>query len=166
MKKSTVRNCLILIAVCLLVSVGYVLMNRSTSREATAQEIEENAAYLVDWTAVPGWEEGKTEKEFILSLCAYEKEEEIGSNVHQVYSSDVLGNYLYRCGELTEITVMNDSLYITYYAEDEDMVILAYNDEGLFERAVYDAQSDTLFHDTNGSAIVWNKFRTGFQFGS
>lgn len=166
MKKSTVRNCLILIAVCLLVSVGYVLMNRSTSREATAQELEEHAAYLVDWTAVPGWEPGKSEKEFILSLCSYAEEREIGSNVHQVYTSETLGDYLYRCHELAEITVMNGSLYITYYAEDEDMVILAYNDEGLFERAVYDAQTDALFHEMNGSAVVWSKFRNGFQFGS
>lgn len=166
MKKSTVRNCLILIAVCLLVSVGYVLMNRSTSREATAAEIKEHAAYLVDWTAVGGWEAGKSEKEFILSLCSYVEEREIGSNVHQVYSSETLADYLYRCHELTEITVMNGSLYITYYAEDEDMVILAYNDEGLFERAVYDAQTDVLFHEMNGSAVIWNKFRSGFQFGS
>lgn len=166
MKKSTVRNCLILIAVCLLVSVGYVLMNRSTSREATAQEIEDHAAYLVDWTSVPGWEDGKGEKEFILSLCSYVEEQEIGSNVHQVYSSDILGDYLYRCHDLTEITVMNGSLYITYYAEDGDMVILAYNDAGLFERAVYDAQTDTLFHEMNGSTVIWNKFRNGFQFGS
>lgn len=166
MNKKTVRNCLILIAVCLLVSGVYVLMNRSTSREATAGEIEAQAAYLVDWTAVPGWQEGMGEKEFILTLCDYVEDQTIGSNVHQVYSSETLGDYLYRCHELTEITVMNGSLYITYYAEDEDMVILAYNDGGLFERAIYDAQTDTLFHERDGSAVVWNKFRSGFQFGS
>lgn len=166
MKKSTLRLWLGVIAACLVISLGYVLLNRSTSRDATAEEITANEAYIIDWTAIPGWQEGMTEKEFILSLCSYDREEEIGSNVHKLYSSGILGDYLYRCHELSEITVLNDTLYITYYAEDEDMVILAYTDEGLNEQAVFDAQTDTLFHKIDGTAVIWSNFSTGFQWGS
>lgn len=165
MKKNTTRYWVILIVVCLAVSAGYVVLNRSTGRDATAAEIEDHQVYAVDWSAVPGWEAGMTEKEFILTLCSYLQDKEIGSNVHQVYSSDVLPQYLHRCHEISEITVLNETLYITYYAEDQDMVILAYNDEGLTEMAVYDSESDTLYHQLDGAVTVWSKFRSGFQWG-
>ncbi len=165
MKKSTLRICLVILAACLGISLIYVLCNRSTSRDATAAEINAHRVYRVDCSALPGWEAGMTEKEFLLSLCSFQEEKEIGSNIHQVYSSDVLGEYLHRCHELSEITVMNGTLYITYYAEDQDMVILAYTDDGLNEMAVYDGKTDTLFHEIDGAAVVWNKFRGGFQWG-
>ena len=165
MKKSTLRTCLIILVVCLGISLGYVLLNRTTSRDATAAEIADHQVYAVDWTAIPGWEEGITEKEFLLNLSSFQEEKEIGSNVHQVYSSDAMAGYLYRCQELSEITVMNDTLYITYYCEDEDMVILAYDDEGLNEMAVFDAETDTLFHMIDGNSIIWDNFRGGFQWG-
>lgn len=166
MQKSTVRRLLCVVAACLLVIVGYMLLNRTTSREATAWELAAHAPYAVDWTAVPGWEEGMTEKAFLLNLCSYQEEKTIGNNVHTVYSSDILETYLYRCHDLSEITVMGDTLYITYYAEDQDMIILAYTDEGLHEKAVWDSGDDTLFHEIDGVVTVWNKFRKGFQWGS
>lgn len=165
MKKSTLRTWLIVIAVCLAISLGYVLLNRSTSREATAEEIANHQLYAVDWKSIPGWEDGMTEKEFLLNLSSFQEEREIGSNVHQIYSSDAMAGYLYRCHELSEITVMNETLYITYHCEDEDMVILAYDDVGLNEMAVFDAETDTMFHMIDGNSIVWNNFRGGFQWG-
>lgn len=165
MKKSTLRVWLAVLVVCLLMALVYVLCNRTTSRDATAEEIAANQAYAVDWSTVPGWEESMTEKAFILNLCSFDREEQIGNNIHKLYSSGILGDYLYRCHELSEVTVMDQTLYVTYYCEDEDMVILAYNDQGLTELCVFDAQSDTLFHEINGDAVIWNKFRGGFQWG-
>ena len=165
MKKSTVVRLLTVVVVCLAVVVIYAMFNRSTKREPTAAEIAAHEAYAVDWSAVSGWEAGMTEKEFLLNLCSYLEEKEIGNNIHKVYTSDVLPDYLYRCQELSEIAMLNETLYLTYYAEDEDMVILAYSDEGLTEMAVYDKQTDTLYHEIDGEKMVWSKFRTGFQFG-
>lgn len=165
MKKSTVVRLLTVVVVCLAVVVIYAMFNRSTKREPTAAEIAAHEAYAVDWSAVSGWEAGMTEKEFLLNLCSYLEEKEIGNNIHKVYTSDVLSDYLYRCQELSEIAMLNETLYLTYYAEDEDMVILAYSDEGLTEMAVYDKQTDTLYHEIDGEKMVWSKFRTGFQFG-
>ena len=165
MKKKNLRIWLAVLAVCLLIPLCYVLMNRSTSREATAMEITAHAAYAVDWTQVPGWEADMTEKEFVLNLCSFREEKQIGSNVHQVYSSDVLAQYLYGCRELSDITLMNGTLYITYFGEGQDMVILAYADEGLTEMAVYDSDSDTMFHTIDGTSTLWSKFRKGFQWG-
>ena len=72
MKKSTLRTCLIILAVSLIISIGYVMLNRSTSREATADEIAAYQAYAVDWSAVDGWEAGMTEKEFLLTLSIFQ----------------------------------------------------------------------------------------------
>ena len=122
-------------------------------------------ALLEQWRAVAYDETLSKDKLQQLWAAYFQEEKEIGSNVHKVYSSDVLGEYLYRCHELSEITLMNNTLYITYFAEDEDMVILAYSDDGLTEMAVHDADTDTLFHKIDGKCVVWNKFRTGFQCG-
>lgn len=165
MEKSTVTRLLTVVVACLAVIVIYAMFNRTTRRDPTAEEIAAHAPYAVDWTTIPGWEDGMTEKEFILNLCSYLEEKEIGNNLHKVYTSDVLPEYLYRCHDLSEITVMDDTLYLTYYAEDEDMVILAYRDTGLTELAVYDKQSDALYHDIDGEKMIWDKFRNGFQFG-
>ena len=165
MKKSTLRTCLIILAVCLGISLASVLLNRSTSRDATAEEITASRNYVTDWTAVPGWEAGMTEKEFILNLCSAAEEQTIGDVVQTTYRSDVLGNYLYRCHELTEILLRQDYLYLSYLAEDKDMVILAYTDAGIYEICIYDAQEDTMYHEIDGSIMVWNKFRSGFQWG-
>lgn len=165
MKKSTVVRLLTVVVVCLAVVVIYAMFNRSTKREPTAAEIAAHEAYAVDWSTVPGWEAGMTEKGFVLNLCSYLEDKEIGNNVHKIYTSDVLPGYLYRCHEISEITTLDDTLYITYNAEDQDMVILAYSDEGLTELAVYDKQTDTLYHEIGGEKMVWTKFRTGFQFG-
>lgn len=165
MNKKTVRIWVAVIVVCLLISGIYILTNRSTKREPTQQEIEAYAPYAVDWTAVPGWEDGMTEKEFILSLCTYEGEQEIGSNTHKIYTSEILANYLYQCREITEITELNGTLYISYFGQGEDMNIIAYDDNGLCEKAIYIAETDTLYHEINGTIEVWSKFRTGFQWG-
>ncbi len=165
MKKSTVRTLLIVVAVCFGITLGYVLLNQTTKREATAEEIAANQAYAVDWTAIEGWDGTLTQKDFILNLCSYAGEKEIGNHVHKYYSSDVLAAHLHRCQELSEITLMNDILYITYFAADGDMIVLSYDDSGLTEKAVYDIQTDEMFHEINGEAMVWSKFRNGFQFG-
>lgn len=165
MKKNTLRRWLILLAVCLSISLGYVLLNPTTDREPTAEEIAASREYVIDWTAVPGWEAGMTEKEFLLNLCSFAEEKVIGDTTHTLYSSDVLPVYLHRCHDLTEIILRENYLYISYLAEDKDQVILAYDDNGLYELCIYDAEKDTLFHEIDGSAVIWNKFRKGFQWG-
>ncbi len=170
MKKSTLYICLALIVVCLAIAGVYVMLNRSTDRDATAAEIAANQAYLPNWDAIGESIEIKTnimtEKGALLSLCTYSGDEQIGSNVHQVYTSETLGQYLHRCETLSEITLMNETLYITYFADDGDMVILAYTDAGLSELGVYDAETDSFYHEMDGKCVVWSKFRNGFQFGA
>lgn len=165
MKKSTVRTLIGMVVACLAITFGYMLLNPTTDRPATAEEIAESRNYVIDWTRIPGWEAGMTEKEFLLNLCSFSGEQTIGDTVHTRYTSDVLPEYLYRCGEITEIVERQGYLYISYLAEDGDQIILAYSDDGIYEVCVYDAESDTLFHEIDGNAVVWNKFRKGFQWG-
>ncbi len=166
MKKSTLYICLALIVVCLAIAGVYVMLNRSTGRDATAAEIAANQAYLPNWEGIEVAVSSMTEKDILLSLCDYVSDKQIGSNVHQVYTSETLGQYLHRFESLSEITLMNETLYITYFADDGDMVILAYTDAGLSELGVYDAETDSFYHEMDGKCVVWSKFRNGFQFGA
>lgn len=165
-KKKTLIIGLSVIVVCLLIAGIGMIVNRSQSREATAEEIAAHVPYAVDWTQVSGWQEGMSEQEFILSMCSYEGQTEVGDNVYDSYSSDTLAGFLYRCNELSDIMALNGILYITYYPEGEDMVILGYDDSGLCEKAVYDGETDTMFHELDGTATVWTKFRNGVQWGA
>ena len=166
MKKSTLRICLIVIAVCLVIPLIYVLCNQSSSREATAAEIAEANAYLVDWSGKEGWQEGMTEKEYILSLCSHDRDETSGDVTQSYYVSDVLHTHLHRFGRWAEVMERRGYLYVCYLTEDDDQVILAYDDEGIYEICIYDGETDTMYHMIEGTSVVWSKFRNGFQFGN
>lgn len=161
MNKKILKIWLIVIAVCLLIPMIYVLCNRSTKREPTPDEIEAAEAYSIDWQTVG---EG-SDKEIILSLCTFLEEKNIGANLYHCYSANGLECYLYDFAEMVEIAELGQELYVQYTTPAGDMVTLGYSDEGLIEKAIYNAGSDTLYHDLQGSVEVWTKFRNGFQFG-
>lgn len=161
-KKKTLIIGISIIAVCLLVSMVYMIANRSTKREPTQQEIETCAPYAVDWQALG---EG-TDKEIILSLCTYTEEQTIGSNVYEIYTSEQLGDYLYQFGEMTQIAVLEDVLYIQYTDSHGKTITLGYTDAGLMEKAVYNPETDILYYEQGDITEVWEKFATGIQWGA
>ena len=81
-KKRTLLCGLAIIGVCILAVVILLIFNRTTEREATPEELEAYAHYVVDWQSLPIAQEGMTDKEIILSLCTYSQEEVIGENKH------------------------------------------------------------------------------------
>lgn len=163
-KKKTLVIGISIIAVCLLFCLVYLVANRSTKREPTQQEIEIYAPYAVDWQTATGGE--GTDKEIILSLCAFSEEQTIGSNVYEIYTSDILGDHLYKFGEMTQIAMLEGVLYIQYTDSDGNTITLGYADEGLMEKAVYSLETDTLYYEVAGTVEVWEKFGTGIQWGA
>lgn len=162
-KKKTLAIGLSIIAVCLLVCVVYLFTNRSTKREPTPQETEAYAPYAVDWQSAVGAE--STEREIILSLCTAGGEKTIGENVYQIYTSETLGGYLYKFGEMTEIAELEGVLYIQYTDSDGNTITLGYDETGLAEKAVYCLADDTLYYEMAGTVEVWEKFSSGIQWG-
>ncbi len=160
--KKTLTVGLIIIGACLLIAAAYMVMNRSTKREATQAEIEAYAPYAVDWQSVG---EG-TDKEIILSFCQAGEKQTIGENEYHIYTSETLGDHLYSFAEMMEIAQLEDVLYIQYTTPEGGMVTLGYSDDGLVEKAVYDLEADTMFYEANGTIEVWEKFRNGFQWGA
>lgn len=156
---------LIIIAVCLIVAGIMMFANRSTKRMPTEQETAACAPYAVDWQAVTG-QEG-SDRQIILSLCTYAEKQTIGSNEYDIYTSDTLGSYLYKFGEMTLVGVLNEeAVYIQYTDTDGNSITLTYSDEGLAEKAVYFPETDILFYEQGELTEVWEKFRTGVQFGA
>lgn len=162
-KKKTLAIGLSIIAVCLLIVVVYLFVNRSTKREPTPEETAAYAPYAVDWQQETGAE--GTDLEILLSLCAFSEEKTIGGNTYQIYTSDALGNYLYRFGEMTEIAMLDGTLYIQYTDDGGNTVTLGYNGTGLVEKAVYRPETDTLYYACGDSVEVWEKFASGIQWG-
>ena len=163
-KKKTLTIGISIIAACLLICVVYMFANRSTKREPTQQEIEAYASYAVNWQEAVGAE--GSDQEIILSLCTFSEEQTIGENVYKTYTSDTLGTYLYGFSEMSVIAMLEDTtLYVQYTAEGGDMILLSYDADGLCEMGVYDAETDTFFHDLDGTVEVWTKFRSGLQWG-
>lgn len=161
--KKTLTVGLIVIGICLLVSLGIMLANRTVKREPTAQEIAAAALYDVNWQALG---QG-TDLDIILSFCENAGEKAIGENTYTVYTSDTLGQYLYGFSEMMEIAQLNETtLYLQYTTADGGMVTLGYTAEGLVETGIYDAETDTFFYDLAGTVEVWENFRNGIQWGS
>lgn len=155
---------LIVIAVCLAVSIVFMFLNRSTKREPTEGEILRCEPYTVDWQIATGTEAG--DKAIILEMCEFAEETTIGQNLYKIYTSKSLGDYLYKFAEMTEIALLEDVLYIQYTDSDGNTVTLGYTDEGLMEKAVYFPESDVLYYEQGDITEVWEKFRTGIQWGA
>lgn len=146
---------LAVIAVCMMAIFAGLLMNRSTSREATPEELAEYQPYEIGWTP-----------EQILGECMFLEEAEIGKNSYQIYDSTKMQEILYHCSQIERIAQdASGILYVQYTDSDDRSVTLAYTDEGLMELAVYDSRTDTLFHKTKDQTVVWEKFRSGVQWG-
>lgn len=165
MKKKMSVIMIVVAAACLLFSGIYIYANRSVKREPTQQELEASSAYVVDWQQAR--DQKGTDKEIILGLCTYVEKRTIGETVYDIYTSDVLGAYLHNFHEMKEIALYNnENLFIQYTESNGNMVLLGYDEEGLTELGIYDAQTDTFFHNLKGSVEVWTNFRTGMQFTS
>ncbi len=160
-KKKTLILGLSAIAVCLLISAVGLVLNRSTKREPTAQEIQTYAPYGRYVVSVQ-----VSEKELILDLCTAAGEETLGGNVYQVYTSDTLGEYLYEFQEMSRIAVLEELLYVQYTDKAGQLVVLTYDDQGLFEKSIYDPETDTLYFENRDTKEVWSKFRGGVQWGA
>lgn len=156
---------LIVIAVCLIVAGVMMFANRSTKRMPTEQEIAACAPYAVDWQEATG-QEG-SDKQIILDMCTYSEKQTIGSGEYEIYTSETLGSYLYKFAEMTLVGMLNeDHVYIQYTDTDGNAVTLTYGDDGLVEKAVYFPATDMLFYEQGEILEVWEKFRTGIQFGA
>ena len=162
-KKKTLTIGLTIIAVCLAIALGYVLTHRSEKRQPTAEETKRYAAYSIDWQQLAGME--GADREIILAFCEANGEKTIGSNVYQTYTSSALGDYLPDFGEMMELAMLNEVLYIQYTTPEGDMVTLGYDAGGQCEKSIYDLSEDTLYYETRETVEVWTKFRNGFQWG-
>lgn len=163
-KKKTLTIGLSVIAVCLLIAVAGMFLNRSEKRLPTAEETAAYAAYSIDWQEATGME--GTDTDIILSLCESRGEKNIGANVYQIYASADLGSYLHNFGEMMEIAQLNSVLYIQYTTPEGDMITLGYDENGQCEKSIYDLSEDTMYYETRETKEVWTKFRNGVQWGA
>ena len=162
-KKKTLIIGISIIVVCLAIALGYVLTHRSEKRLPTAEETARYASYSIDWQQLTGMEDA--DREIILSFCEENGEKTIGANVFQIYTSTALGTYLPDFGEMMELALLNEVLYIQYTTPAGNMITLGYDADGLCEKSIYDAAADTLYYETRETVEVWSHFRNGFQFG-
>ena len=154
---------LAVIALCLIVTVVMMFANRSTKRMPTEAELAFCEPYAVNWqeaTDIQG-----SDKEIILSLCAYSEKQTIGSNEYEMYTSETLGSLLHNFAQMNQLAVLNDSLYVQYTDTDGNNVTLTYNDAGLAELAVYFPETDVLVYQQGDIMEAWEKFRNGIQWG-
>ncbi len=163
-KKKTLTIGLGIIAVCLLIAVAGLFLNRSEKRLPTAEETAAYAVYSIDWKSLTGMKEA--DREIILSFCEPQGEKTIGANVYQVYTSSALPQYLPDFGEMMEIAQLNGILYIQYSTPEGNMITLGYDQDGQCEKSIYDQSEDTMYYENREVCEVWTKFRSGVQWGN
>ncbi len=163
-KKKTLTIGLGIIAVCLLIAVAGLFLNRSEKRLPTAEEAAAYAVYSIDWKGLTGMEDA--DREIILSFCESQGKKTIGANVYQVYTSSALPQYLPDFGEMMEIAQLKGILYIQYTTPEGNLITLGYDQDGQCEKSIYDQSEDTMYYETREVCEVWTKFRSGVQWGN
>ena len=105
-----------------------------------------------------------TPKEMILSLCDYEETVMVGDDTFIRYSSNVVPEYLERCREITDISVLNDRVKIIYTGINGEYVVLNYDSLGLISKTVYDEDNDICIYHDEETAFLYDKFREGSSY--
>lgn len=105
-----------------------------------------------------------TPKELILSLCNYEETVTVGDDTFIRYSSNVVPEYLEKCREITDISVLNDRVKIIYTGINDESVVLNYNSSGLISKTVYIEENDICFYHDDEKALMYEKFREGSSY--
>ncbi len=163
-QNKTLRTFLIIFVVCCLTSGIYLFANRSTKRLPTPEETAMAQTYAADFNALTG--RGGAQKDIILSMCVQGENKQSRFEEYKSFTSTALSDYLYQCVEVKEILLADDGkLSVSYVALEDREVILVYDQDGLFELAVYTPANDTLYYQQGEKVEVWEKFRSGIQFG-
>lgn len=167
MKHLTKKNVLLvgggIVFLCLAIVVGYLFATRSVKRAPTEEELARGQFYYVNWQAETGL--SGTDPEIILSLCTEAEEQTIGNNVYQCYTDNGLSRYLPNFRQMSQIAMLEGTVNIQYYTEENDMITLTYDEHGNVETLAYFADTDALYYDQNGEIVIWTNFRNGFQWG-
>lgn len=98
---------------------------------------------------------------FVLTQSELTEVKPIGDITAQFYSSATLADYLYDCAEITEISMLNTALYISYCTHGTEEIWLCYNNNGLLNKVVYDNATDIAVETDRGITTQLNNFRTG-----
>lgn len=102
--------------------------------------------------------------ELILSLCDYEETVIVGDDTFIRYSSNIVPEYLEKCHEITDISVLNDRVKIIYAGINGEYVVLNYNNSGLVSKTVYDENNDICIYHDEATALLYEKFREGSSY--
>lgn len=122
------------------------------TRSATGEEIKAYTVYVPNWKAVPEAQEGASDKDIILSMCIPAAEQPDEKTT--AYTSDKLGQYLYKYASGLEIGVQGEDLFVGYVDENGRYALFVYDDEGLYRFGVHDPDTDTMYFESHGDAQI------------
>lgn len=152
----------VVLVVCLAIAaVGWVF-TRTTSRDATAEELAKYGVYDVLWDTMPQAEEGQNLADRILALATLVENTQVGENQYDTYTSETLAACLYKCQQVDQILTAEDgAVYISYTDTDGLGVILSYQGDSLYERSVYVPETDILFYQSGDTVVVYEHASNG-----
>lgn len=97
-------------------------------------------------------------------LCQEIKSETIGGYIITSYTSETLEDYLFDCKEIVDISEMNGFFYVGYLTNSGKEVLLCYQEDGLYNKSVYENATDTAYIETTEEATVYENFRNGSSY--
>ncbi len=150
---------LVVLVVSLALGLTAMFLTRTVEREPTAEEKAFFDAYRVNLPSDMMVDGASVKAVILVEMCSHEGMQTVNGTQYNAYASDTLLSYLYDGVKLNQILVSQDeTLYITYTAQGNLEVMLAYTDTGSVERSVYDVERDILFHEIEGTLRVYEHF--------
>lgn len=138
---------------------GIIMVNNSAEGAMSSEETARYNQFILDLptTSVP-----TTEK--ILEYCTFKGSETIGGEIYTSYSSDTLTQHLKDCLEITDITVVSGTIYISYITNDSKTVCITYTESGIVNQTIYDEVTDTAYFLSPSSNQKCTNFRSGTYY--
>lgn len=127
----------------------------------SAEEVVRYGRYALALPATDSAPDAPLTAERILAYCAKGDASTVDGQVFTTYTSDTLPQYLTDCEALTDLTLRDGSLYISYATPRSEAVSLVYSQEGLLSQSVYDERTDTAYFLCPGPPQKQTQFRFG-----
>ena len=130
-----------------------------TVTKANLSQVVNNHQYLIDLTLL-STDSTTNPQDAILSYCTLVDSFFIDAYCISVYESNYLAKYVPLCKSITEITMIDDKLYIRFETTDGKSVVLTYLSNGLDELCIYNPRDDTAFYEVKEYAVIYNNLKS------
>lgn len=155
--KIVVASLLLFIAICIFSDCF------SLERRLFPFEVDNYQKYNIEIEKLSNMPEDSSNDTCYISVILYhitlEKEYRTNDILVKIYSSNGIEDFLPLCQQITDISMLNNSIYISYVAVDKNEITICIDDNGVNHLNIYKSSTNTFIYISDTDSYLITNFR-------